>query len=199
MLNPLNCRLLPSKWWSSAHPVCMLLPLLLCWIQQYTYLWARSPCWSTKEINWFSVSFTMSQLHYSKIQDKEHGRKKHSEYEWVEASYKTSTVNPIASQPYKAWRKKKKTEQRGGTNTVKKFHTGLVQTWCYFGLVAHYPNSSSIHPGKSNNNVSGIGRHDLEEFPFISNLQGWELGRALMRTDIYMCIYIHRQTQNQLC
>lgn len=75
ILNPVNCRLLPNKWWPSAHPVYVL-PLLLCCIQQsFNCLWARSPCWSTKEINWFSVNINTSQLHYNEIQDKESSRK----------------------------------------------------------------------------------------------------------------------------
>lgn len=56
-------------------------------------------------------------------------------------------------------------------------------TWGYFGLVAHDPNGPSVHPGKSNHNVPGIGRHDLEEFPLIHNLRRGEAGRARMRPD----------------
>lgn len=56
-------------------------------------------------------------------------------------------------------------------------------TWCNFGLIAHNSNGSSIHPGKSNHYVSGIGGHDLKEFPLVNNLEEQKLTRSRVKRD----------------
>lgn len=80
----------------------------------------------------------------------------------------TNHPQPIqqpASLTQRATRKPNQTKRRQHIRS-----TQLSPTWCYFGLVAHYADCPSVHPGKPHNDVSGVGWHDLKEFPFVNNL-----------------------------
>lgn len=167
MTNPVTCRLLPNEWCSSPlpppYPVCSCCSSwagcstdLITWEQDHLVEPLKK---------WFAVRFTAHSCITVMFKTKQ-------------VVENTECVKEHTAQqlwPYTACR-----ERDRGKALFRVSHWTL--TWGYFGLVAHDPHGPSVHPGKSNHDVPGIGWHDLKEFPLIHNLQRGEARQRCINT-----------------